>query len=46
MGRKYDDPEVKRTMEMVPYKTVRHSNGDAWVEIPGARSTALPRSRP
>src|SRR5581483_4331985 len=37
MGRKYDDPEVQRTMEMVPYKVVKHSNGDAWVEIQGKK---------
>ena len=35
MGRKYDDPEVDRDRRMVPYKVVRSSNGDAWVEIQG-----------
>jgi len=37
MGRKYDDPEVQRTIKMVPYKIVRHTNGDAWVEMGGKR---------
>ncbi|HWE44272.1 MAG TPA: molecular chaperone DnaK, partial [Gemmatimonadaceae bacterium] len=37
MGRKYDDPEVKRTMGMVPYKIVRADNGDAWVEMGGKK---------
>jgi molecular chaperone DnaK len=32
MGRKYDDPEVDRDRRLVPYKVVRASNGDAWVE--------------
>jgi len=35
MGRKYDDPEVQRTMKMVPYKIVRAPNGDAHVQIAG-----------
>jgi molecular chaperone DnaK len=35
MGRKYDDPEVQRDRRLVPYKVVRASNGDAWVEIQG-----------
>ncbi len=35
MGRKYDDPEVERDRRMVPYKVVRASNGDAWVEVQG-----------
>ncbi len=35
MGRKYDDPEVDRDRRIVPYKVVRASNGDAWVEIQG-----------
>jgi len=35
MGRKYDDPEVQRTMALVPYKITRAANGDARVEIGG-----------
>ncbi len=35
MGRKYDDPEVSRDRALVPYKVVRASNGDAWVEAGG-----------
>ena len=35
MGRKYDDPEVDRDRRIVPFKVVRASNGDAWVEIQG-----------
>src|SRR5579872_432755 len=35
MGRKFDDPEVDRDRRLVPYKVVRASNGDAWVEIQG-----------
>ena len=35
MGRKYDDVEVDRDRRLVPYKVVRASNGDAWVEVQG-----------
>jgi molecular chaperone DnaK len=35
MGRKYEDPEVDRDKRLVPYKVVRASNGDAWVEMMG-----------
>src|SRR5205823_1339754 len=35
MGRKYEDPEVDRDKRLVPYKVVRASNGDAWVEVQG-----------
>ncbi len=37
MGRKFDDPEVKRTMELVPYTIVRADNGDAWIEMGGRK---------
>ena len=35
MGRKYDDPEVQRTLSLVPYKIVKGPNGDAMVEMGG-----------
>jgi molecular chaperone DnaK len=35
MGRKYDDPEVQRTMKSVPYKITRAANGDARVALGG-----------
>jgi molecular chaperone DnaK len=35
MGRKYDDPEVQRDKQLVPYKVIRANNGDAWVEAQG-----------
>src|SRR5579864_1263895 len=33
MGRRYDDPEVKRTMEMVPFEIVKGKNGMADIKI-------------
>jgi molecular chaperone DnaK len=35
MGRKYDDPEVQRTMKSVPYKITRAPNGDVRVVMGG-----------
>ena len=32
IGRRYDDPLTKKDQEVVPYKIVKASNGDAWVE--------------
>jgi molecular chaperone DnaK len=37
IGRRFDDAEVKREMELVPYKIVRADNGDAWVEAKGQK---------
>lgn len=35
IGRQFSDSAVKQDMQSVPYKIVRHSNGDAWVEVRG-----------
>ncbi len=35
MGRRYDDPMVEKDKKLVPYKIVRASNGDAWLEADG-----------
>merc|ERR1712072_1233320 len=35
IGRKFDDAETKSIAEHVPYKIVRASTGDAWVEAQG-----------
>src|SRR5215470_10127895 len=32
IGRRYDDPMVEKDKKLVPYKIMRASNGDAWVE--------------
>src|SRR5512140_1743085 len=37
IGRKFDDPEVKRSAGLVPYRIVPADNGDAWVETGGKR---------
>ncbi|MGN6286680.1 MAG: molecular chaperone DnaK [Afipia sp.] len=35
IGRRYDDPTVEKDQKLVPYKIVKASNGDAWVEAGG-----------
>ena len=35
IGRRFEDPMVKKDMGLVPYKIVKAANGDAWVESRG-----------
>ena len=35
MGRKFSDPEVQKTIKLVPYNIVEKDNGDAWVVMGG-----------
>src|SRR5438477_9835393 len=35
IGRRFDDPMVAKEMSLVPFKIVKHSSGDAWVEVAG-----------
>ncbi len=35
IGRKYDSPEVQKAIKMSPFKIVKASNGDAWVNVGG-----------
>ena len=35
IGRRFDDSIVQKDIKMVPYKIVKASNGDAWVEAKG-----------
>ncbi len=37
IGRRYDDPMVKKDKKLVPYKIVKADNGDAWVEVDGKK---------
>lgn len=33
IGRRFDDPLTEKDKKLVPYKIVKSSNGDAWVEV-------------
>ena len=35
IGRRFDDPMVQKDIGLMPYKIVKNSNGDAWVEVGG-----------
>jgi molecular chaperone DnaK len=35
IGRRFDDPMVQKDINLMPYKIVKNSNGDAWVEAGG-----------
>ena len=35
IGRSFDDDETKKDMQRAPFKIVKNSNGDAWVEAHG-----------
>jgi molecular chaperone DnaK len=35
IGRRFDDPVVRKDIDMVPYTIVKGDNGDAWVEAQG-----------
>jgi molecular chaperone DnaK len=37
IGRKFEDSNVQKDITAVPYKIVKHSNGDAWVEAHGKK---------
>ncbi|TAH46220.1 MAG: molecular chaperone DnaK [Gammaproteobacteria bacterium] len=42
IGRKFSDAEVKKDLDLVPYKIIAHDNGDAWVETADGRKMAPP----
>jgi molecular chaperone DnaK len=37
IGRRFEDPMVRKDMDLVPYKIVRAENGDAWTESRGKK---------
>jgi molecular chaperone DnaK len=42
IGRKFTDAEVKKDLDLVPYKIIEHDNGDAWVETADGKKMAPP----
>ena len=37
IGRKFDEEAVQKDISMVPYKIVKATNGDAWLEVKGEK---------
>ena len=37
IGRRFEDAEVQKDIQQVPFKIIKHSNGDAWVEARGQK---------
>ena len=37
IGRRFDDPLTKKDQELVPYKIIKATSGDAWVEAQGKK---------
>jgi molecular chaperone DnaK len=35
IGRRFDDSSVQKDIKHLPYKVIKHSSGDAWVEAQG-----------
>jgi molecular chaperone DnaK len=42
IGRKFTDAEVKKDLDLVPYKIIQHDNGDAWVATADGTKMAPP----
>ncbi|MGV2987643.1 molecular chaperone DnaK [Vibrio sp. E150_011] len=40
IGRRFEDKEVQRDIEIMPYKIIEADNGDAWVEAKGQKMAA------
>jgi molecular chaperone DnaK len=40
IGRRFDEAEVQKDIDLVPYKIVKADNGDAWVEAHGKKMAA------
>jgi molecular chaperone DnaK len=37
IGRKFEEKEVQKDLDLMPYKIVKAENGDAWVEVRGKK---------
>jgi len=37
IGRRFNDPEVKKMREHAPFKIIEGDNGDAWIEVDGEK---------
>ncbi len=40
LGRRYDDPEVRKLARSLPYELTEAPNGDTWIQLPGGRAVS------
>src|SRR6187549_2122537 len=40
IGRKFEEKEVQKDIDLMPYKIVKAGNGDAWIEVRGKKISA------
>ncbi|MES2561442.1 MAG: molecular chaperone DnaK [Pseudomonadota bacterium] len=40
IGRRFDEKEVQKDIELMPYKIIKADNGDAWIEVRGKKISA------
>lgn len=40
IGRRFEDAEIQRDLDIMPYKIIKADNGDAWVEAKGQKMAA------
>ena len=40
IGRRFDEKEVQKDIELMPYKIIKADNGDAWIEVRGKKLSA------
>ena len=40
IGRRFDEKEVQKDIDLMPFKIVKADNGDAWVEVRGKKMAA------
>lgn len=43
IGRKFEDKEVQKDIDLVPFKITKADNGDAWVEVLASKKMAPPQ---
>jgi molecular chaperone DnaK len=37
IGRKFEEPEVQKDIKLMPFRIIKASNGDAWIEVRGKK---------
>ena len=46
IGRRFEEKEVQKDINLMPYKIAKADNGDAWVEVRNKKTAPQPGARP